>query len=166
MILIALGANLPSRFGQPEDTLIAAIEALGVGGVKVLDVSNIWLTAPVPVSDQPWYRNAVIRVETQLELFELLRFLQSVEDDFGRVRTERNAPRLIDLDILAYNDVVRDDARCFVPHPRMHTRAFVLKPLQEVAQEWIHPVLGLSVDELIEMIPEGQEIYCSGIKAA
>ena len=166
MILIALGANLSSRFGEPEETLNVAVSALEKAGIEVLEVSSVWLTAPVPASDQPWYRNAVARVDTQLGLPQLLGVLQSIEDDFGRVRSVRNAPRLLDLDIIACNDVVSDKGDCLVPHPRMHIRAFVLKPLQEVAPGWIHPVLGLSVEELIEMLPAGQEIQRFDVRAA
>ena len=166
MILIGLGANLPSRYGAPEDTLRAALEALKQKDFEVLAASSIWLSAPVPVSDQPWYRNAVISVKTSFSFVEILEALQSIEMDFGRVRAERNAPRLLDLDLLAYNDEVYTDPACTVPHPRMHQRAFVLKPLQEIAPQWCHPVLGLSLPELIQAMPEGQRIEISQELAA
>ena len=158
MILIALGANLPSRYGAPEDTLKKAITVLEEKGLKVLKHSSIWLTAPVPVSDQPWYRNAVVCVQTDMTPQALLKLLQSVEADFGRVRTVRNAPRLLDLDIIAYDDQVLayDDFRG--PHPRMESRAFVLRPLQEIAPDWKHPVSGLSIGELLSALPDNQEI--------
>lgn len=158
MILIALGANLPSRFGMPEDTLKAAQRELGLRGVRVLQCSDVWLTAPVPVSDQPWYRNTVMRVATDSEPGVLLKLLKEIERDFGRQHAERNAARVLDLDILAYGDVVIDDEVCCLPHPRLHERAFVLYPMHEVAADWRHPVLGLSVSEMIARLPEGQVI--------
>lgn len=158
MILIALGANLPSRFGEPEQTLKRAVSAIQARGIRVVKQSSIWKTAPVPVSDQPWYRNAVIRVETNLSALALLEVLHEIEADFGRIRSEKNAPRLLDLDLIAYNtDIIKEEG-VFVPHSRMHNRAFVLKPLQEIAPQWIHPVLKRSVADLIKGLPVDDEI--------
>lgn len=169
MIFIGLGANLSSSFGEPEETLYAAMEAIdGASGVHVIRRSSIWLSAPVPISDQPWYRNAVIAIETELTVSELMRLLQAVEHNFGRVRVEgqRNAPRVLDLDILSFNDEVYDSSALYVPHPRMHERAFVLYPLQEIAAGWKHPVLKRSIDDLIALLPEGQEIKRAEKRAA
>ncbi len=166
LILIALGANLPSRFGEPEETLKAAIKAIVAEGLEVLKVSSIWLTAPVPASKQPWYRNAVVSVQTNLNAGDLMRCLQKIEEDFGRERSVKNAPRALDLDILAFNHEVHTGHDCVVPHPRMHERAFVLMPLAEVAPTWRHPVLALSVQDLINEMPEGQEIEISEKRAA
>ncbi|MGH1398199.1 MAG: 2-amino-4-hydroxy-6-hydroxymethyldihydropteridine diphosphokinase [Alphaproteobacteria bacterium] len=158
MIFIALGANLPSRFGVPEDGLDEAVRRMEGQGVRVVRRSSVWLTAPVPVSDQPWYRNAVVAVETGLAPLALLEVLKGIEADMGRVLGVRNASRVIDLDILAYDDVVMDVAGLSVPHPRMHERAFVLFPLREVAPNWVHPVLKMDVSGMIAAMPEGQEI--------
>ncbi len=158
MILIALGANLPSRFGTPEQTLKLAAGELERCGVTVLRCSDIWLSAPVPASDQPWYRNAVIAAETALAPAALLKLLKGIEQDYGRVSAERNAARVLDLDILAYGDVIVDDEACVLPHPRLYERAFVLYPLRQVAAHWRHPVFGLSVDEMIARLPTGQAI--------
>lgn len=157
MILVALGANLPSRFGSPYETLQAAKKAMRDSGIQILDSSRTWLTAPVPVSDQPWYHNEVVRVETELSAYALLECLQGIEDDFGRVRTVRNAPRLLDLDLIAYHDEVLDKPELIVPHPRMHKRAFVLLPMQDVLSDWKHPVSAMTLDDLIMNLPEGQE---------
>ena len=158
MIVIALGANLPSRYGSPEETLAQAILALKERGLRVIGRSSVWLSAPVPVSDQPWYRNAVIAVDTDLSAFEVLELLHAVERAFGRVRAERNAPRVLDLDLIAYHMEIVEQDGFIVPHPRMHGRAFVLEPLAEIAPEWVHPVLGVSVGDMLKNLPEGQEI--------
>lgn len=158
MILIALGANLRSRFGSPRDTLHFAVSEMMREGIQVLYQSPVYLTAPVPISDQPWYHNAVIRVVTKHTPTELLQVLQSIENRFGRIRSERNAPRIIDLDILAYHDVVMESKDLILPHPRLQERAFVTYPLRDVAADWLHPVHHLSVSEMIEKLPEGQEI--------
>ncbi len=168
MILIALGGNLPSCHGEPEETLLAARDALVFRGLTVSGFSSVWLSAPVPASDQPWYRNAVMSVETRLGAPALMALLQSVEEAFGRVRVagQQNAARVLDLDILAYQDQIFHSADLLVPHPRMQDRGFVLYPLQEIAPDWVHPVLKRSVTAMIESLPAGQEIMRSQDVAA
>lgn len=157
MIFVALGANLPSSYGPPPQTLSAAVDALAGAGMKVTARSSVWLTAPVPVSDQPWYHNAVVRLETAKSAYALLETLQRIENEFGRVRSVRNAPRVIDLDLIAYNDSILDRPELIVPHPRMHQRGFVLLPLREVAPAWVHPVTGARMDDLIAALPVDQQ---------
>ncbi len=159
MIYIALGANLPSRYGTPAQTLEAAKDELQRRAIKITHSSHIWLTAPVPFDpDIPYYHNAVIAVETELPAPDLLQLMLAIESDFGRVRTEKNAPRLIDLDLIAYHDeIIKQDDFLILPHPRMHERAFVLKPLKEIAAEWTHPVTDAHIDELITALPDDQE---------
>lgn len=158
MIIIALGANLPSQFGSPRTTLKRAIQEISKLGIRVLYQSSIYLTAPVPVSDQPWYHNAVIGVLTDKSPQQLIQLLQSIEMNFGRIRTERNAPRVIDLDIISYHDLVMNDDNLQIPHPRAHERAFVLYPLREISPNWVQPVLKKSVTALIDELPKAQEI--------
>jgi dihydropteroate synthase len=158
VIIIALGANLPSQFGSPRATLKRAIQEIARHGIRVLYQSPIYLTAPVPISDQPWYHNAVIGVSTDKSPAQLIQILQTIEKNFGRVRTERNAPRVIDLDIVAYHDGVVNDADLIIPHPRAHERAFVLYPLRDIAPNWIHPVSRQSISHLIESLPKNQDI--------
>lgn len=154
MILIALGANLPSRYGSPAKTLLAAMDKIEELGVKVLGRSRIWVSAPVPASDQPWYHNAVISVRTAMRPEALMVLMQAVEADFGRVRTGvRNEARILDLDIVAYHDEQVEDCELVIPHPRLSERAFVLYPLRDVAPDWTHPVSGLSVEALIDALP-------------
>lgn len=156
MILIGIGANLTSRFGTPRETCEAAVAALADRGLILLRRSRWYRTAPVPLSDQPWYANGVAAVAGPPEPEAVLAVLADIEDDFGRRRTERNAARVIDLDLLAHGDLVRNTARLELPHPRLHERAFVLLPLAEVAPDWRHPVLGRTVGQLIAELPTGQ----------
>lgn len=159
MIYIALGANLPSRFGAPAQTLSRAVEDIEARGVKVLKRSSIWLTKPVPYDpDVPDYHNAVIGVETNLKPDDLLQLMLDIEHDFGRVRSYKNAPRLLDLDLIAYHDdVITQAERLIVPHPRMHERSFVLNPLYEIAQNWVYPVSRHEIADLIQAVPAEQE---------
>lgn len=157
LILIGLGANLPSAFGEPSDTLKAALERLCDEGVKLVRRSQFWHSRPVPVSDQPWFVNAVAAVETSLSPQALLVLLHQIEAEFGRVRSVVNAPRLIDLDLLAYGRLISAESPPLLPHPRMDQRAFVLLPLAEIAPDWRHPASGLDLPTLIARLPADQE---------
>ena len=115
-------------------------------------------SAPVPISDQPWYVNGVAEIETNLDPQELLALLHRVEEEFGRIRTVQNAPRVIDIDLIAYHDIVSDpNDHLVLPHPRMHERAFVLLPLLDIDETWRHPVMGKTAKELSHNIPCEQE---------
>ncbi len=165
MILIALGANLESDFGSPLETIYKAIQAIEDISVRIIKVSRIYKAAPVPYEpDHPWYHNAVISIETSFTPHELLQELLNIEKDFGRVRTVKNAPRVLDLDLISYNDtILKDRDTLILPHPRMHKRLFVLKPLLEISNVWNHPVTGASIHDMMSNISDDQKIeVCSG----
>ena len=155
MILIGLGANLASpEFGQPPQSLEAALRLIAERGARIIARSRWYRSAPVPPSGQPWFVNGVAAVETTLEPAALLQVLHNVEARFGRVRRERNEARVLDLDLLAYDDRVSAEGETPVlPHPRLHERAFVLRPLAEIAPQWRHPRLGLSLSAMLAALP-------------
>lgn len=158
-IVIAFSANLDSDFGNPPQTFMHAIKLLKDTGVLTCKGSSLWLTAPVPVSGQPWYHNAVAEVQTDKNASEMLKIMKEIEQQAGRTASYRNAPRPLDLDLIAYNDqIIKDNDDLIVPHPRMHERAFVLFPMREVAPQWIHPVLNKSVEALGIEIPPTQDV--------
>jgi 2-amino-4-hydroxy-6-hydroxymethyldihydropteridine diphosphokinase len=148
MILIGVGANLPSAAGSPRATCDAALVYLGRLGVVITGRSPWYETAPVPASDQPWFVNGVASVQTALSPAGLLAALHLTEAAFGRLRTAPNAPRTLDLDLLAYRDEVKTEAAPVLPHPRLTERAFVLFPLRDLAPMWRHPVLGETAADL------------------
>ena len=148
MILIGLGANLPSAAGAPEKTLRAALAALAENGVEIAAVSYFYRSQAWPDASDPPFVNAVARVMTTDDPRSLLNFLHAVENNFGRTRGEKNAPRTLDIDVLDFNGRV-ESGPPQLPHRRLAERAFVLLPLRDVAPDWRHPVSGKSVDALI-----------------
>ena len=158
MILIGIGGNLESpQFGPPRDTLSAALAALEAQGISVLTRSGWYRSQPIPPSDQPWFINAVASLATKLSACELLDVLQAIESRLGRVRGERNAARVLDLDLLDYNGEVRETPTLVLPHPRLHERRFVLAPLADIAPDWRHPLLSLTAAQLLARIATEQQ---------
>lgn len=147
-VLLGLGANV----GDPLQQLAAAVDALR-GFVSGLQVSSVWRTEPVGYREQPDFYNLVARGRTALAPEELLARILGVERALGRERTFRNAPRFIDVDLLAYGDRILDTPSLTLPHPGIPARGFVLHPLAELAPDWRHPVLGKTARELLESAP-------------
>ena len=147
IIYLALGTNLGKRL----DNLRAAINAFEPQ-IRVLEESGIYETEPWGYADQPAFLNMVVRAETELAPHELLGRLKDLEASLGRIPNFRNGPRLIDLDILFYDDLILDSPGLVIPHPRLQERAFVVVPLADVAPALRHPVLGSSVAQLAESV--------------
>jgi 2-amino-4-hydroxy-6-hydroxymethyldihydropteridine diphosphokinase len=159
-IFIGAGANLPHpSYVSPRETLQAALLELDRRETRVLRYSPWYSTAPVPASDQPWYVNIVAEVDTELTADGLLRALHDIEELFGRIRSVPNAPRLIDLDLVDYRGEIAAGGvgRATLPHPRMAERAFVLRPLADLAPDWRHPVSGIAIGELLAALPADQQ---------
>jgi 2-amino-4-hydroxy-6-hydroxymethyldihydropteridine diphosphokinase len=160
MIYLGIGSNLAGQ-GQPNAlaTCEAALLALPGAGIRIEARSPWYESAPVPRSDQPWYVNAVLRVSSDLAAGALLTALHAVEARFGRSRGSANAARSLDLDLLDHQGRVNAEGEWpILPHPRMHLRAFVLLPLRDLQPTWRHPRDDVSLDALIAVLPDGQEI--------
>lgn len=145
---IALGSNL----GDSEQTIETALIRLDqLDGMEVVVRSHLYKTAPVG-PPQPNYINACAIVHTHFSPEQVLQILLTTEASFGRIRRERWGPRTLDLDLLLYGDLILDTPTLTLPHPRMHERAFVLVPLEEISPDWQHPVRQQSVKKLLEQV--------------
>ena len=143
--VLGIGSNL----GDPKQNLDKAVAELAALG-HVKEVAPYILSKPEGYDAQPDFVNTVVLLSTPYKPADLLRKLKQLEEKLGRIKTFRNGPRTIDLDILFYDDQVifDDEAMLFVPHPRLHEREFVLKPLSYLLPDFIHPKLGKSVTQL------------------
>jgi 2-amino-4-hydroxy-6-hydroxymethyldihydropteridine diphosphokinase len=160
-VFLGLGTNLGDRAAN----LRAALDALAT--VAEIDAASaIYETAPLYVTDQPAFLNMAVRATTQLPPMELLRALKRMENELGRVASVRYGPRLIDLDILIYDDVVMDEPDLILPHPRLHERRFALVPLADVAANLAHPTLGRSIGQLLAALPAEDDVVPSAVTLA
>ena len=159
MIFVGIGSNLAAPgYSSPQNTAEAALAALPGIRAALCARSSWYASEPVPASDQPWFINAVVEIGTELPAPELLARLLALETRFGRKRSVRDAARTLDLDLLDYDGSQCSTPDLMLPHPRLHERRFVLMPLQEIAPQWRHPRLGLTVAELLAQLPSGQAI--------
>lgn len=146
---IGLGSNL----GDPVRICLDALELLQRHpAIRIVKSSSLYRTKPVGFTGQDWFVNAAVLCETALEPSALLDFLFELEKEFGRVRTIKWGPRTLDLDILFYGNRRMDLPGLKIPHPLIQERLFVLAPLAEIESEWIHPVSGLRVREMLDLL--------------
>jgi 2-amino-4-hydroxy-6-hydroxymethyldihydropteridine diphosphokinase len=148
---LSLGGNEES----PQRQLERAMDHLAERSVGIRLVSSFYLTEPVGGPPQPWFVNAVVGVAFGGDPVELLRVARTVEELHGRRRLVLDGPRTLDIDLLVFGDTIVDQPHLTVPHPRLHERRFVLVPMVEIAPKLRHPVLGLTMEELLQRCPEG-----------
>jgi 2-amino-4-hydroxy-6-hydroxymethyldihydropteridine diphosphokinase len=151
LVYLSLGSNV----GDREIHLRDAIVRLQTQG-RVASVSSFYETEPVEFTDQAWFLNCVVALETTEGPEQLMKAVLCIEQEMGRQRIQRKGPRTIDIDTLLFGDRTLNSAELTIPHPAMHERRFVLQPLAEIAPEAVHPVLKKTIRELLEALPPGQ----------
>jgi 2-amino-4-hydroxy-6-hydroxymethyldihydropteridine diphosphokinase len=148
IVYIGIGSNL----GDRKANCMRAIELLAGKGIVVRKESSLYETDPWGDKNQPKFLNMAIEIETELKPRDLLDILDGIEKELGRKKSLKWGPRIIDLDILLFNSITIDQDDLKIPHPFMHERDFVLKPLYEIAPDVKHPVLNLSTGELLQKL--------------
>ena len=153
LVYLSLGSNVGNR----EKNLREAIHRLeGLG--RVTEVSSFYETEPVEFTEQPWFINCAVALETERLASELMHEFLTIEREMGRQRLQKKGPRIIDIDILLFGDQIVNTPDLIVPHPAMTERRFVLEPLVEIAGEVRHPVLKKMIGELLRALPPGQKV--------
>jgi 2-amino-4-hydroxy-6-hydroxymethyldihydropteridine diphosphokinase len=152
---IGIGSNMES----PAENCLQAIERLSThSDLTLVTRSSLYQSEPFGITDQNWFVNFVIRLTTSLSPEELLRACLSIEQAMGRARTEKWGPRFIDLDILFYDDLILKQEGLEIPHPGITERSFVLVPMNEIAPDFIHPMLKKKIETLLAEIPKPQQV--------
>ncbi len=144
-IFLSLGSNL----GDRRKNIERALDILESQKAHVVKRSSFYETEPVGVTDQPWFLNMCVEVATTIAPRDLLKVCLAIEDDLGRKRHEKWGPRIIDIDILFFGSLIIKEYDVIIPHQYLHERRFVLQPLSEIAPEFVHPVLGKTMVELL-----------------
>jgi 2-amino-4-hydroxy-6-hydroxymethyldihydropteridine diphosphokinase len=160
LVYLSLGANVGDCARNIREA-IAHLEAAG----HVVAASSFYETEPVELTNQAWFLNCAVTLETTKTPAQLMASLLTIEREMGRQRTQRKGPRTIDIDILLFGDTVVDSPELTIPHPAMWQRRFVLEPLAEIAGEARHPVLAKTVGELLAALPAGQTVRKIPVRA-
>ncbi len=154
MILLSLGSNLPSKFGDSKNTILKCYEFFNNNDIKILKKSSFYETFAIPNKSDPKFVNSVISVKTRFSPEELIKYILKVEEKFDRKREQINAPRTCDIDIVDFNseiiNIFNKNISLEIPHPRLEQRSFVLYPIREIDKNWESPLSGKKIDQLIE----------------
>ncbi|MBU4464068.1 MAG: 2-amino-4-hydroxy-6-hydroxymethyldihydropteridine diphosphokinase [Proteobacteria bacterium] len=153
---ISAGSNIGNRLENCKNSLTYLAESKTS---IIRSISPFYMTEPVDYINQDWFVNLVVKIETRLDPFRLLDKLKSIQGDAGRNHNaERFGPRILDLDIIMYDDIIINSPELIIPHPRMHKRRFVLKPICDIAPHIVHPVLKKDMQYLLDRLDDGQMV--------
>lgn len=158
IILLHTGSNLGNRIANLQLANTSIKKQIG----RIVSISQYYQTAAWGVTDQPEFINQALMVETEKSPHEVLACIQDIEAKMGRIRLQKWGERLIDIDLIFYGKEVVNEENLQVPHPFLQERNFVLVPLQEIAADWVHPVLKRSVSEILEQSPDKLEVFPFG----
>ncbi len=151
--------GIGSNIGDASANCVAAVKGISdVDGVRALRCSSLYKTQPVGFEEQDWFVNGVVEIRTMLDPRALMDAMQGVEKKMGRHRGEKWGPRIIDIDILLYDQLVLDEKDLVIPHAELHKRRFVLVPLNEIAPCAIHPAFGISAHGLLDRLQDNNTV--------
>lgn len=153
LVYLSLGSNVGERDAQLRD----AQSRLGAAG-RIVAASSFYETEPVEFTQQPWFLNCAVALETPQTPARLMTSILRIEREMGRRRVQKKGPRTIDIDILLFGNVIVESKQLTIPHPAMHLRRFVLEPLAEIAPDVQHPVFKKTIRELLDALPAGQAV--------
>jgi len=153
LVYLSLGSNVGDREAQLQD----AQARLGAAG-RVVAASSFYETEPVEFTEQPWFLNFALALETSNTPQQLMTAILRIEEEMGRRRVQKKGSRPIDIDILLFDDIIMDSTNLTIPHPALHQRRFVLEPMAEIAPEVLHPGLKKTIRELRDALPPGQVV--------
>ena len=158
MIILSLGSNLPSKFGDRFENLICAISFLEKGGAKIIKKSSFFETPSYPDKTNPKYINIIISINASLSVLELIQLIISTEEKFERKRIKKNEPRTCDIDIIDFKKEILNfkykKSDFSIPHIELSKRNFVLYPIKEILPDWKHPKTKESIDSLIQKLSD------------
>jgi 2-amino-4-hydroxy-6-hydroxymethyldihydropteridine diphosphokinase len=153
LVYLSLGSNIGDR-GANLNAALTRLETLG----QLVAVSSFYETEPVELTDQPWFLNCAVKLDTEKMPKQLLGAILDLEREMGRQRRQKKGPRTIDVDILLFGTSIVETQGLTIPHPALHQRRFVLEPLAEIAPELRHPVFKRTIRELRDALPPGQAV--------
>ena len=153
LVYLSIGSNLGFRYGNIRSAILDINKF-----ASLFAISSVYSTKPVGFLAQPYFLNLVCSIKTAMDPLQLQERIKSLESYMGRVTIFKNGPRIIDIDILSYGDVLVDFPQLQIPHPRMHERNFVLTPLEEIEPNFLHPLLRITVSDLLERLPDAEEV--------
>ena len=164
MIYLNLGSNLSSIYGDRKDNINKALDLLEKNKIKILKKSNYYETPSYPETKNPKFINLCCSIKFKYPVTILLEIIKNIEKKMGRIRTEKNKPRICDIDIIDFNELILNTKHLKLPHPRMHLRNFVLFPLLELNPEWRHPIFNKKIDKFIEELSIKSRIEITRLK--
>ena len=164
MIHINIGSNLDSQYGTKFKNISIAINLLIDSKVKIKKISNFYETPSYPNKKLPKFANIGLLAEYDLDHTKLIKEISLIEKKIGRVKSKRNDPRVCDIDIIDFNGLIKRNKLLRLPHPRSHTRNFVLYPIKEIDPKWIHPISKKNVDFLINELSQNSRIEITRLR--
>ena len=158
MIHINIGSNLESIHGSKMDNISIAINLLQEAKVRIIEISNFYETPSYPNKDFPKFLNVGLSIDYKKKCLCLLKIIKQIEKKIGRVKTGKNNPRIIDIDIIDFKGEIQKTKELILPHPRCHLRNFVLFPILQIDPDWFHPILKKNVQYLINNLSQKSRI--------